>query len=82
MEKISETLPQGVYLTNLSLRPAPKEAQKLQVSLAGFCPTRDILSEFKKRLEAVEVFKEIDFPPSNWLQSKDIDFYLTLKLQI
>ncbi len=86
LEKISETLPPGTYLTTFSLNPlsTPAEGETLrylaQVSLAGFSPTREILLEFKENLEKEEPFGEIYFPPSNWVKPTDIDFLVNFKI--
>lgn len=73
LEKISETLPTGVYLTILNFNPA-------QISLSGFSPTREILLEFKQNLEQEELFGEIYFPPSNWVKPTDINFSVNFKI--
>lgn len=75
LEKISQTLPPGVYLTTLSW-----QKDTSQISLSGFSPTREILFEFKKKLEEKE-FREIYFPPQNWIEPTDIDFYVTFKVK-
>jgi Tfp pilus assembly protein PilN len=73
LEKISETLPPSVYLTNLNLNLA-------QISLSGYSPTREILLEFKKNLEKEKLFEEIYFPPSNWVKPSNIDFSVNFKV--
>jgi len=86
LEKISETLPSGTYLTNLNFSllttPAEGETQKYlaQISLTGFSPTREILLEFKENLEKEEPFGGIYFLPSNWVKPIDIDFIVTLRI--
>lgn len=79
LEKISKILPEGMYFTAISLKPI-SSSNKFQISLSGYSPTRDILSELKKKLEADPTFKEISFPPSNWVESQEIDFSATFKL--
>jgi len=70
LEKISKTLPEELYLTNLSvIFPS--------VSLSGFAPTTETLFEFKENLEKEPGFKEISFPPANWVDLTDIDFSVT-----
>lgn len=82
LEKISETLPAGTYLTNLKFNPPQKEKEYFaEVSLSGFCPSREILVEFRKNLEAQEEFKEVYFPPSNWVQSTNIYFSTNFKIK-
>lgn len=83
LENLSAVVPQGGYLNTISLNPLPKEEEKLaEVSLSGFSPTREALSDFKKRLETNSYFKEVSFPASNWVKSKDIDFSATLKVDL
>ncbi len=72
LEKISQTLPQGAYLTNLII--SSKKERELDCSLIGFSPTRKTLLEFKANLEVEESFKEVSFPPTNWVEPKNIDF--------
>lgn len=79
LEKISATLPEKTYLNTLSLTPVPKEERKFLVSLGGYSPDRELLFEFKKRLEAKAEFEEIYFPLSNWVKLKDINFSATFK---
>ena len=70
LEKVSKTLPEELYLTNLSLIfPS--------VSLSGFAPTTETLFEFKENLEQEPGFKEVSFPPANWVDLTDIDFFVT-----
>ena len=68
--KISETLPPQMYLTNFSYQ---KESNL--VSLSGFSPTQEILDNFKKNLE--KEFSDVYFPLQNWVKSTDIDFQAT-----
>ena len=70
LEKISKTLPKELYLTNLSI-VFPS------VSLSGSAPTTETLFEFKENLEKEPGFKEIFFPPANWVDLTDIDFSVT-----
>lgn len=80
LEKISETLPQEAYLTNLLATFSDTEEEVgFEVSLSGFVPTREKLFEFKKNLEKGDIFKEIYFPPANWVKPTDINFLVTLK---
>jgi len=81
LEKISQILPQDVYLTNLSVfSHSKKESKGIKVSLSGFAPTTEVLFEFKQNLEKEPSFKEISFPPSNWIELTDIDFSVTFEI--
>jgi len=76
LDKIFKSLPANIYLVNLSYDKSAKE-----ISVAGFSPDRDILSEFKTNLEGQEAFEEIYFPSSNWAKSVDIDFFVRFKVK-
>lgn len=69
LEKLTQTLPEGVYLTNFSYSKTSS-----QVILAGFSPSRDLLVQFKKNLEQKGGFQEIYFPTSSWVEPINIDF--------
>ena len=75
LEEISQTLPQGTYLTSLNFNP-----QIPQFTLTGFSPNREKLLQFKENLEKTEDLKEIYFPPANWLQVTDINFSINFKI--
>jgi len=82
LEEISKTLPPEIYLTNISLNyQTEKDGKKfLTCNLSGFSPTREILLQFKKNLENEATFKEVYFPPSNWMASTDINFSTNFKI--
>ncbi len=79
MEKIARTVPQGISLNSLSLMAEPTE-NLFEVSLNGRCSTRDILYEFKQRLEAEPDVSQAYFPPSSWAKPENIDFRTTFNL--
>jgi len=79
---ISGFLPREVYLTTLHFNKAAgleKEKYSGEVFLAGFAPSRETLTVFKKNLE--KEFKEVYFPPENWVKPTDISFTATFKLK-
>ena len=76
LEELSETLPQGVHLTNLSY-----QKKTSQVALSGFSKSREILFEFKKNLEQEENFKDIYFSPSTWIEAININFNMNFKIK-
>ena len=94
LEKISEILPQEIYLTNFSgafytksrvlsaekAKAKDKQETGIKFSLSGFALTREALIELKKNLEKEQDFKEIYFPPTNWVKPADIDFSLSFKV--
>lgn len=75
LDKISVILPSEIYLASFSMNGS-------SVFLTGRAPTREILLEFKKRLEEEGSFKDIDFPASNWVKQKDIDFSASFKFEL
>lgn len=75
LEEISQTLPEGTYLTTFNFNP-----QTSQISLTGFAPNREILLQFKENLEKTKGLKEINFPASNWIEPTDINFSVTLRI--
>lgn len=82
LEKISEALIEGTYLTNLSVTFFETEEETgFRISLSGFAPTRDNLFSFKNNLEKQKDFKNVYFPPSNWVKSNDIDFVVNFNLE-
>ncbi|MDI6591777.1 MAG: PilN domain-containing protein [Patescibacteria group bacterium] len=76
LEKISEPLPPGIYLTTLSWQKANS-----QISLSGFSPSREILFKFKENLEGKKEFTEIYFPSSTWVKPINIDFHTNFKVK-
>lgn len=81
LEKTSKALPPNSYLTSLSLSPELIEEERMNCNLLGFSPTREILLEFKENLEKEKLFTDIYFPPTNWVQSKDINFTVNFKVR-
>jgi len=79
LEEISQTLPFGAYLTNLLI--SSKKERGWDCSLVGFSPAREILLEFKANLEAEKSFKEVSFPPVNWVEPKNIDFSVNFEIK-
>jgi len=81
LERISELLPVGTYLTNLSCVPqvSAKDGWKTSCSLSGFCPNRETLLDFKLRLEEEKSFGDVYFPPASWVKPTNINFSVTFK---
>ena len=78
LEKTSQTLPAGIYLTNFNFN---LKQGKGEIFLSGFSPNRETLLLLKKNLEEEPGFSEIYFPPENWLKPTDINFTLTFELK-
>jgi len=84
LEITSKTLPSETYLTSFNFNPlAEAEDEKYlgEVLLTGYCPSREILLEFKKNLEQEELFQEVYFPPANWVEPTDINFTVSFKVR-
>ncbi len=75
---ISHILPKESYLTDVSL--AYDEDNNLKVTLSGFVSTRENLFEFKKNIEKESWVKDVSFPPSNWIEPRNINFSLNFKI--
>ena len=83
LEIISRTLPERIYLNNFSAVVFETEKESyLKVSLSGYAPTRESLFNLKKSLEQEEIFQEISFPPSSWVEAGDINFSVSFKVDI
>ena len=72
--KISHIISADMYLNSMSLKPNGGDGDRFQVLLTGYSPTREILLDFKKKLEVEPSFQGIYFPPSNWVKPVDINF--------
>ena len=83
LEEISKIVPQDIFLTEISINSSVTEKKKLitEIFLSGFSPTREILFNFKEKLQNDNYFKEIYFSPSNWVKSADINFFINFKLR-
>ena len=84
IEKISKTLPEGLYLNNFSIIFAKKpneENYAIKVSLLGFSPLREDLLEFKSSLESEGDFINVSFPASNWVKKVDINFSVSFEIE-
>ena len=82
IEKIDKTLPEGIYLTELSLSSQLPEKRIIECRLTGFSPSREKLIEFKENLKQEKNFKEVYFYPGNWLEKVDINFLVNFQIEI
>jgi len=73
--RVSQTLPEGVTLSRLSL------ANNNTVNLSGFSPDRNSLILLKSNLEKEPSFKDVVFPPENWLVAQNIIFDINLQYE-
>lgn len=81
IEKISAITPQDIKLTSISINFSGKTGV-FSLTLQGFAPTRELLSQFRRNLESDASFGDINFPPSNWVKPKDIEFNINLKAEL
>lgn len=83
LEEISKVVPSEIFLTNLSIfsQKRKKEGEVIKVSLSGFAPTRKSLFYFRKKLKEVDFFRNVSFPPSNWVKPTDIDFSINFEVK-
>lgn len=79
-QKISEIIPEEIYLNSLSLNPNKDRKDRFQVSLTGHSATREALLNFKKSLESDSSFQGVYFPPSNWVKPLDINFSASFEM--
>ena len=82
LKEISNLIPEGTYLTSLSLDPNQGEQGRFQVSLTGHSDDRDLLLGFKKSLESEPGFQGVYFPPSNWVKPEDINWSCSFEIVI
>jgi len=71
--------PEGVYFTDLSLARS-EDSNKVEAKLSGISDTRDNLLLFKKNIEESKVIKNQSFSSESWINSKDVNFYLTFEV--
>jgi Tfp pilus assembly protein PilN len=76
LEETSKIIPEGIQLTSLSYQKKTSE-----VNFLGFSQDREILIEFKEKLEQGERFEKVYFPSSCWIKPTDIDFNSKFKFK-
>ena len=76
LKTISEQIPEGLYLTNLSYK-----RDTASIDISGFSPDRNTLTKFKENLEREPNFAEVFFPPSNWVEPLNINFLASFKIK-
>lgn len=81
LERISSTLPESIFLTAFSLLPSKEDDYNFKVALAGFAENREDLFQFKKSLEQQAAFMDVYFPPSSWVEPRDINFNISFNLK-
>lgn len=79
LEGISEAIPSGIYLTNLSVNPKIGKEKITEYIIFGFSLDRGVLLKFKENLEKKEIFEEVYFPPADWVKPANINFMVNFK---
>jgi len=67
LEKMSDSTPDGIMITDLSTK-------NFRVYLLGKAKDRDLLLEFKNKLESNDCFDNVNLPLSNLVVKTDVDF--------
>lgn len=80
LENLSNTLPSGMQLDSVLIN-FPNNKKIVKISLSGFALNREILLNFKENLEAEKSFKNVYFPPINWVKPENINFAVTLETE-
>lgn len=79
LEKISEIMPEGVYLNNLSLGKSVVEKEEvISFSLTGHSPDVDSLVAFRNNLKKEEKFKDLYIPSSSWIKPQSFSIFFKL----
>jgi len=78
--QITKLVPPEIYLTNVSINPKKDTEKMVECILSGFAPRRESLLDFKENLESRNNFKEIYFPPADWVKPTDINFTVNFKI--
>jgi len=73
LEQLTQLIPPSLQIHTLSLDNTG------QIRLTGYVPTREQLLNLKQNLEDSTDFIQIEFPLSNLVKSKEIDFNLNFK---
>ena len=76
--RISDALPESVYITSLSYTPVSNS--KVKIALTGFAPRTEDLLQIRTGLEQDPLFGNFHFPPSNWIRATNINFSFDFEL--
>ena len=74
LAKISTLIPANIRLNAFSLN------EQKEIRLNGFTPQRELIIQFRERLEKSGFFKDIESPLSNLTQQTNITFDLKFKI--
>lgn len=77
LEKISQDIPEKIFINNLSLELKPKEG--ILVSFSGISKDRETFSEFIRILN--EKYPEFHYSQESLLKQTEIDFSVSFKIK-
>ncbi|MBI2573991.1 MAG: PilN domain-containing protein [Candidatus Wildermuthbacteria bacterium] len=88
LDRLASLTPKSISLSAFSF-VAPvvitvgdqQKQEPAKISVSGFASTRDALLEFRDSLQKNQMFRDVSFPPSNWVSPADITFSFTAALQ-
>jgi len=80
--EISDLLPEGVYLNNISITPAAKTDGKFQVSLSGHAPLIENVIALDDNLKKDQKISQVSFPSDTWVKKENVDFNVTFQAVI
>lgn len=79
LEKISEIMPEGIYLNTLSLSKSVIEKEEvISFSVTGHSPDVDLLVVFRDNLKKEEKFKDLYIPSSSWINPQSFSIFFKL----
>jgi Tfp pilus assembly protein PilN len=83
LAKISTVFPSETYLNNLSINIQNDSAgvRQANCNLSGFSSSRDNLIKLKENLENEASFKEVYFPPADWMKATSVNFTASFKFK-
>ncbi|MCX6760716.1 MAG: hypothetical protein NTZ84_01235 [Candidatus Nealsonbacteria bacterium] len=81
--KISTVFPSETYLNNLSINlQSNRDGVKQAIcNISGFSSSRENLLKLKENMEKEESFKDIYFPPANWMKATSVNFTASFKFE-
>lgn len=89
LDPLSKLIPKNIYFKELSISSPKVLSNKkiiskeniLSVRIGGYSPDRQSLLRLKEALESADWIINFDFPPSNWINDRDINFYLNFEIK-
>ena len=88
LEKLAVLTPSGIRVEELSFQKEFKKNKQgkwvayAMVHLSGVARTREILFDFKNKLEEESAFQDVYFLPSSWVKPQNASFSLSFKVSL